>query len=71
VDDGELEEGRHPQVGLQEVVHAREAKTACSRVHQGPHSSAPRSKVRAGLGRYYAGKYTHAESEGREGPDRW
>jgi hypothetical protein len=49
----------------------REAEKACSGAHRGPCSSVPRSKIRAGLGWYYRGKYMPAERKVRDGPDRW
>jgi hypothetical protein len=38
--------------------------------HRGPRSSAPGSKIRAGLGWYYRGKYMSVEREVGDGPDR-
>jgi hypothetical protein len=49
---------------------ACKAEKACSGARQGPRSSAPRSIIRAGLGWYYRVKYTLAEREVRDGPDR-
>jgi hypothetical protein len=49
---------------------AREAEKVCPGAHQGLRSNEPRSKIRAGLGWYYRGKYTPAEREVGDGPDR-
>jgi hypothetical protein len=45
-------------------------KRLALRAHQGPHSSAPGCKIRAGLGWYFRGKYTSAERKVGDGPDR-
>jgi hypothetical protein len=48
--NGDPVDGLHGGFRSLEEVHASRADGACSRARRGPHSSAPRSRLRAWLG---------------------
>jgi hypothetical protein len=63
--------GRRGELGASKQFVRARPKRLAPRARRGPRSSAPGSKIRAGLGWYYRGKYTSAEREVGDGPDRW